>query len=392
MTLVPQAPRDRIAWLDALRGFALIGILVANLPALSGYVFMSPEARAALSFDGGAGVLYALSAVLVEAKFYSIFSFLFGIGLAMQLGVDAGPLRRRLFVLLIIGLAHAWLVWWGDILCLYALLGLVVVALRPSPTGALKLGVAMLAAPVPIYALYLALDLGDPLAPAAGSPLGGFSSVLAAFAGGSPFDVIESNVTMTAGVVARRVLRFQVWRVLGMFLLGYWFLSALRNEPAEVMRARLLRWLRLGFGVGLPLNIVYWWLGGGDHLFPVQVSTLVSVAASSLGIPLLALGYASVFALYWRGDATASWLVAAGRMPLTNYLMQSVLGVLLFYGFAGDLWGELGRMQLLLLALVIALLQMAASHGWLQRHDSGPAEAAWRWLATRRSVQPVLER
>ena len=137
---------ERSEWLDALRGFALLGILLVNIAAFSGHAFLDPATRAQLPWHGADKLLEYLAHALVEAKFYSLFSFLFGLGFAVQMrraeergdGFEAA-FRRRLGWLLVFGLAHAFLLWFGDILNFYALLGFVLLWFRRLPARTLLL-------------------------------------------------------------------------------------------------------------------------------------------------------------------------------------------------------------------------------------------------------------
>ncbi|RYE03364.1 MAG: DUF418 domain-containing protein, partial [Sphingomonadales bacterium] len=127
----PVSATERMDLLDGLRGFALLGILLANIDYWSGWLFLTPDQAAALAGGTQAHVQHVLHKLLIDGKFYTIFSLLFGLGFTLQLsrlekrGADGVAIfRRRLLALLAIGLVHLWLIWDGDILTLYALLGL----------------------------------------------------------------------------------------------------------------------------------------------------------------------------------------------------------------------------------------------------------------------------
>lgn len=386
----------RIRWIDALRGFALIGILIANLPLLAGYHFVAPEVRDALRGADLAPAVAALTGVLVDAKFYALFSLLFGLGFGLQVkraqehAHDPGRAHgRRMLVLLGIGLAHAWLVWWGDILWVYALLGLVLLAFRrASQRAVLRGALVFLTMPFLVYAVFLAIAMPDPFLPKPGTSPGAspVALVTRAFAEGGYPDVVGSNMMMSAGSAVRRALRFQLFRILGMFLLGVWLAGFDLRQRTPALQAMFRRWLWLAVGLGLPLNIAYVVLGGGDGLLPASAAGLLAVGVASLGIPLLALGYVAVFALFWRRDDDDSLLVAGGRTALSMYVMQSLIGVLLFYHIGFGLWGRLGRVELLLLALVVVHAQLLLARAWLRRNGRGPMEALWRRLSRRPST------
>ena len=388
---VPAPSHQRAAWLDALRGFALLGILLANIPLLGGYGFSSPDVQAALRFDAVAPAISWFMHAFVEAKFYCLFSFLFGLGFALQMRRGAGRpdavlamQRRRLGWLLVIGLVHAWLIWWGDILCAYAVLGFALLAFRNiSQPALLRWAIFFIASPVLIYLVYLAVGLTDPFAPDPSAPPAEPMVVrlTRSFSQGSYADIVESNMIMNGGGWMRRSLRLALPRIFGMFLLGAWVARLGMPEARADLAPLLRRWLLTAIFIGIPLSIGYTALGSGDALLPASGRGLLAIIVGSIGIPLLSLGYVAAFGLYWRSDRVNRGLVAAGRMALSNYLLQSVICVAIFYGIAGGWWASLGRLELLGLALVIFATQMLASRLWLAKFRMGPMEWLWRRLA-----------
>ena len=182
----PVAAGERVAVLDGIRGVAVLGILLINIDALSGYAFTPASTHTILSNATADDVTWFLLATLVEAKFYSLFSFLFGVGFAVFVqrasarGADAaGLFKRRLLGLLLIGLIHTLLIWFGDILVTYALLGFVLVPfLRRDDRSVLRWAVAMLVAPIVLYGLLFAAA-GQPAQPVATEAGGGLPPILA---------------------------------------------------------------------------------------------------------------------------------------------------------------------------------------------------------------------
>jgi len=172
--------RDRIQALDALRGVAVGGILFANVLVFFGLIFLSPDRAAALSNTTADHLALFLEHVFVDGKFYSVFSLLFGIGFGVQLsrgGDTALPrFRRRLRILLAIGAIHAFLIWAGDILMLYALLGFTMPWFARKPNRALvRWSVILLAVPTALYVVALAVWMlvgsgAGQAAPGSGAP------------------------------------------------------------------------------------------------------------------------------------------------------------------------------------------------------------------------------
>jgi uncharacterized protein len=389
--LRPIPASERAEWLDALRGFALLGILLINLTAFSGYAFIDPASKAALSWNGADGVLEYLIHALVEAKFYSLFSFLFGLGFALQLqraeqrdGDFRSVFRRRMAWLLVFGLVHAVFVWFGDILNFYALMGFALLWFRKVSTRVL-LGAAIfcLTAPVWLYAGYLLVVQLSQAAPTA-APEGGtrFAAIIDAYAHGGYGNVVQSNAMIYVFAWVRRIYRFQLLRIFGMFLLGAWAGRVGLPLAREALRPMLRRWLLVGVTIGLPMNLAFAALGGNDVLLPASAKGLLSITMGSLGIPLLSLAYFAAFALYWRKlRGSGNLLVASGRMALTHYLSQSVVCVTLFYGIGFGLFRQVsyGVGMLVVLAVFLALALLCRT--WLKFNAQGPMEMLWRRLA-----------
>jgi uncharacterized protein len=393
----PTPSSARLPLLDAMRGVALLGIFTLNLPVLSGFIFMKPEEMAALPtapLDLPAALIILW---LGYGKFYSLFSLLFGIGFALQLESAARDgdqqlrrFRRRLLVLLAIGLVHLTFIWEGDILALYALVGFALIPLRRlSQRGLIIAAAILLALPVVEQALIVvshgALDPGAPLL-----AIGTRWQIAMGFGeNAEPYPILKH-----AGLVD--ALRFQLsgfwfryadllttgrpFKVLGMFLIGLWVgRSGMVRDPEPW--TPLLRRVRLvGFAVGLPAALV-------QALMEVRPDPpdspwkLLGSAAYMLGVAPLALAYASHLTLLWRQPVWRDrliWAIPAGRMALTNYLMQTVIAITLFYGIGLGLMGESGPVTWPIIAGVVVALQAAASWWWLGRYPFGPMEWLWR--------------
>jgi uncharacterized protein len=369
----------------------LLGILLINLTAFSGYAFIDPASKAALSWNGADGVLEYLIHALVEAKFYSLFSFLFGLGFALQLqraeqrdGDFRSVFRRRMAWLLVFGLVHAVFVWFGDILNFYALMGFALLWFRKVSTRVL-LGAAIfcLTAPVWLYAGYLLVVQLSQAAPTA-APEGGtrFAAIIDAYAHGGYGNVVQSNAMIYVFAWVRRIYRFQLLRIFGMFLLGAWAGRVGLPLAREALRPMLRRWLLVGVTIGLPMNLAFAALGGNDVLLPASAKGLLSITMGSLGIPLLSLAYFAAFALYWRKlRGSGNLLVASGRMALTHYLSQSVVCVTLFYGIGFGLFRQVSYGVGMLMVLAVFLALALLCRAWLKFNAQGPMEMLWRRLA-----------
>ncbi|MGY0561471.1 DUF418 domain-containing protein [Luteimonas sp. A277] len=399
----PTAAGERIELLDALRAVALLGIFLVNLPW-----FTRPWQEVDRGIlPGLEGVDYALAwglHVFVAGKFWIMFSILFGAGFALMAGraqaagVSSRPYVRRMLALLALGVAHALLLWVGDILHTYAVAGLLMLAFRDlAPRSQLMAGLLIFAAGA---ALNLLVALGLMVAPddvlagmraqaAAESALG--LEAAGVYGNGGFAAITAQRLADFSTLVAMNVLVVPL--ALAMFLIGSWLLrSGLLRDVAAHQRF-FLRLAASGLTLGLGLTL---WSASIEVTHPHGMVESRAVFAASLhqlaALPL-SLGYIALAALAWQsrgGQRVLSAVAPAGRMALTNYLGQSLLASLVFYGYGLALWGRVDPAGLVLLALVVFVLQVLASRWWLGRYRFGPLEWLWRWLTY--GTRPVLRR
>lgn len=379
---------QRLRQLDGLRGMALLGILLVNILYWSGWSLMTEAQQVAHSGEHLRELQLFLDHLLLDGKFYTLFSLLFGIGCAMQLhrlqaaGHDGVRVYlRRMAVLLVIGLLHSLLIWDGDILTLYALLGALLPWFARKSDRALLAWAAALVWVVPLAGKALFDALGwNP-----GGAIIAASLDLFAKMGGDPeLDAAvrwlqnsgwrEQLAWSSSGTLYSWGLRIETWRiskVLGIMLLGLW--AGRRVVQGGLLAdPRLLRRILLcGLLVGLPASLVYASLpdAGQSHW------------SSMVGTVPLALAYAAAFLLAWpHAHRVLGVFVAPGRMPLTNYLLQSVVNGLVFFGVGLGWIGQLSMPAFYAYAIALFALQCPCSRWWLARHAQGPVEALWRGL------------
>ena len=382
--------RKRIQALDVLRGVAVGGILFANVLVFFGLIFLPPDRAAALSNTTADHVALFLEHVFVDGKFYSVFSLLFGIGFGVQLsrgGDTALPrFRRRLRILLAIGAIHALLIWAGDILMLYALLGFTMPWFaRKSNRALVRWSVILLAVPTALYVVALAVWMlvgsgaGQP-SPDSGPPAG-ILRFFEAMGRGGIKDAFIGNLVFLAGRWADLFATVRFPKVLGMFVLGLWTVrTGLALSPSDY-RTTLVRWRLLGWSVGLPANLIATLAFERWPYLPPSIGGLLGVVMQAVGIPMLALGYgATVALLVVDGRRFITAFAPVGRMALTNYLMHSVICVTLSYGFGLALWWRIGAAKAMAIAAAIIVLQIPLSAWWLSRFRFGPVEWIWRRL------------
>lgn len=382
---------ERIQTLDVLRGVAVGGILFANVLVFFGLFVMPPDRAAALPTVDADHIALFLERVFVEGKFYSVFSLLFGIGFGVQLarGRDAvlPRFKRRLRILLAIGAIHAFLIWAGDILMLYALLGFTMPWFaRKSNRELVRWTVILLAVPTALYVVAVAVSMiagsgtAQPTQTGSGVPPA-ILRFFEAMGTGGIRDAFVGNLVFFAGRWADLFVTVRFPKVLGMFVLGLWTVrTGVALAPSD-HRGTLVRWSRLGWGIGLPANVIAAWAFERAEYLPPSLGGLLGVVMQGVGIPLLALGYAATVALLVvDGRRPISVFAPVGRMALTNYLMQSVICVVLSYGFGLALWWRVGASTAMAIAAAIVVLQIPLSALWLSRFRYGPVEWIWRRL------------
>jgi uncharacterized protein len=400
-SLQPVQLHERIHLIDILRGFALLGILLVNMHLFSHpihSILLLPLTPPPL-IDRVAEWFIRFAA---EGKFYSLFSFLFGLGLMLQMeraqarGSRFVPVYlRRLFFLLLIGIAHAFLIWTGDILIMYALLGVLLIFFRNARPRTLLIWVGIL---LGLYALFnlamtLLVEVGRGAPETAVQIEQMFAEQEALFRGaeqrgydvyshGSFAEITRHRVSEYLGIVVFAGPAMMPG-VLAMFLIGVYFgrRRLLHDVEANLPFFRKLCWW--GLAIGLPLNLLYASLmpgiARGQPSFPGLLATL----AQTVGAPALSLGYVAAFTLLLRQPV---WqrrlrpLAATGQMALTNYLGQSLIATFIFYGYGLAYFGRAGWATGILLTAAIYIVQVVVSNWWAQRFRFGPAEWLWRSL------------
>lgn len=399
----PVKTSERFIILDALRGFALLGICMANFPEFSLYTFLSPEAAASMSTAVQDKITRYLLYIFVDGKFYTLFSLLFGIGFSIIIrnaerkGVNGFRIfYRRMGMLMLFGLLHLMFIWSGDILLLYALLGMLLPLFRQMPDKKL-LGWALFFLILPIGVDLVCEITRTNLA----LPFIRLQETYCAEYGinGTNFAYwlhdAEDYGTVFQFLVQGACVRMQefiignrYFKVLGLFLVGFYIGRNRIYADLEGRKNLLVKVCRLGLIIGLPCSLLYAWSSMGGHpLSDTLHSLFYFISVYPLGFAYAA----GLCLLYLRVKSLSiwKWLAAPGRMALTNYIGQSVIGMFLFYGI-GLGWGStIGLLQTEVIVLAVFLFQMLFSRLWLSGFKFGPLEWIWRmltygkWLAIR---------
>ena len=395
----PVSLTERADILDVLRGFALMGVLLDNLFAFTGWGFYTQPMREALPTWPADGILGLLELAFVNGKFYSLFSLLFGVGFSIilirneQRGIN--PLKifyRRLFILLLIGVFHLRFLWEGDILFLYASLGMFLPLFRKCSDKALLIwAAALIASPILFDAVKVLLQVKT----------GAFLEAMAAKVDartGLPGDdgwrqflfkdssgCKEWRIWQSSGWLYRYAYIIEsnrIPKVLGMFLIGFYVgrkMMYLQPENYVSLFKKIKKW---GLIIGIPTGIGL----AACEAFGKQIPHPLGLAQTTLyafSVVPLSLAYTSWLCLYWvktKGNTRWKLLAPLGRMALTIYIMQTLLGIFLFYGVGLGWGGHIGPAVFFPIAIGMYLFQIAFSHFWFRYFNYGPLEWIWRQL------------
>lgn len=411
-SLNPVLPDERINVLDALRGFAIFGIFIINIRVFTGYSYMLDEAKSGLLLSGWNSAFDWLHTVFFGGKFYTLFSLLFGIGFAIQFIRASSTDRsfklhfsRRLFFLLLIGIVHLWGIWFSDILVIYALCGYLLLFFKEFSNRAL-LWTAFLILLLPgLHAWYLNFAGGgytnwlyQQLSEAwASVGLPQASEEYDTFQMRDVVEIVQSESWATVfsfnyvGPLLRVymvALDGRLFKVLAVFVIGLWTGRKLMLHKLHEQTSFLKKIVLVGFAVGLPLNFLY----GMDNptKFTDSSFILVKDAMAPFGYVSLTAAYVASFMLLYLTrlrSLMTSLFNAVGKTALSNYILQSIIGILLFYEVGLGLGEKLGAAHLTLAAVLIFSFQIVMSKMWLNWYRYGPLEWFWRVLTYGRYIK-----
>jgi len=386
----PVSLSERIVFIDILRGMALFGILAANMRAF--FAPLDCYGNIRILFHGRADVLaqFFIDA-LIQGKFLSIFSFLFGMGFAMQMSrAEARGARfmgfypRRLIALALFGLIHGLLIWAGDILLTYALSGAILLLFRKRQQKTLLWWAGSLfALPIVVSSVFLAIyftRFRRPWMVPKPQDMKKLYAVVNIYAHGTVRQIMAQN-----WVEWKRELPFELFAIYAaaLFLLGMWVWRAGIVQRLEEYRPVLKRVCAWCLPVGLIVSI---YVAIVKIVIPPDTVSVWGWSANVLWLPgshILSAGYVSGLALIFMREDWRRILhpfAAVGRMALTNYLMQSVLCTLFFYHYTTGLFGRIGPAIGLVPTVIVYGAQVVASNWWLRRHRFGPMEWLWRGM------------
>lgn len=422
--LKPVAIENRIRSLDVARGFALLGILMVNVQLLCQPMVWLWNGGGSNEGPVGATAYYA-TRLFFESKSYPLFSLLFGMGLMLmrERAIAAGrsfakPYLRRLSMLLVMGVLHALLLYYADVLIIYSIIGFFTMWLmgrRSKLLLGLSVSLLSLAVLFSVFSSYMGLQYyasygadafaDEPAQTVMAEPVDedtGFSAFFEQIKQGkiaergpmsSEWESAAKDAFQNGPLSHAILMRGVEWiaeqfnwtlgggavlQISGMFFLGAWLMKidALGVDAARSMRRMIL----IGLLIGMPCSILSvvlravatefsaWYF----FSFPFMAPAGPCVALGYMG---LSMWLARRFGEGWFARSVASM----GRMALTNYLMQSLLVCVIVQHWGFGMYGEISQAQMLAIAVSIYCFQLIVSPLWLSRFTMGPLEWLWRW-------------
>jgi uncharacterized protein len=407
--MAPVALGERVALMDVLRGVAILGILLVNMQLFFSPIYLqgSTELWWPAPIDR---FVEKLIIFLAQAKFYTMFSMLLGMGMAVQMqraearGRRFGPLwARRMMWLVLIGACHAVGIWFGDILLTYALVAFALLLFpRRKNTTLLVWTIIFMVLPflfvgvitvlvevVPMLSPEAAEQIQQQMADQAEVFIQAREEALVAYSSGSYGEIIAARLGQLGFMYT--MMPIFAWNLLALFLIGFNLgrRRFLQNLPQKLPTVRRWIWWLFGFGVAGSLTMAVMI----DHVEPgvPSMAGLLQQLGMIVGGPAQSLFYACAIILLWQKE---SWrrrltpLAAVGRMALTNYLMHSVVFTTLANSYGFGLYGRIPPSVGILMTLAMFALQIPLSNWWLSRFRFGPVEWLWRSLTYWR-LQPM---
>lgn len=361
---------ERMHEIDVLRGFACLGLAFANIVPLSTPVLYDsiPSSLWTTQIDR---LVEQLLYIFVHGNFYPLFSMLFGFSFMLFMDKAAAKgknphilFTRRQVVLLCIGAVHAFFIWYGDILIVYALFGFLLLPLYKASRKTISILLVLILLPN-ILILFLLIDI--PYDPAEYFDYYYLLRVIENYQAGGTSAFLQNYYDWLTSYQSLSIL-FLFINIFPMFLIGV-LLAKSKSIILHITKKHVVFWLLFGvLGVFIKISAVF----HPNSLLFLQVSDVI-------GNPLMSLFYGLSILLFMHITKNSLIFIRyVGRMAITNYLMQNIIGLIIFRLF--HLYGILPPSRLIIISLAVAVCQIGLSYLWLQRFKQGPIEIMWRKL------------
>ena len=387
---IPSKSGQRVEVIDALRGFAILGILLANILSWSGVKFLPfSEISQWPSFELDL-FIYHLNGFLIDTKFYTIFSLLFGIGFYLQFNKNRDNQAdfmkiyyRRLRYLMLFGLIHMFF-WSGDILFIYALVGFVFVQFRNLKTKTLLI-IAGISFVIPLFIDVIMLEiLPGYLVPTEKLALKTYidispQALVDVFKNGDFGSVTQLNFHNLKWRFFDLLPSGRLFKIFAFFVLGFYMMA----NSYFTVKAKSYKLLIIFLTIGLGLTYLSKQIGGSMGQFPSDWNDILYKLLFSFGQVNLAFAYISILTISYEtqlGQKLMLGLKYVGRMSFSSYLSHTIFGILIFYPYAFGLFGTMTLWQVEVLAIVLYAVQVFLAVIWLKYFTFGPLEWLWRSL------------
>jgi len=384
----PSKPKQRIEVIDALRGFAILGILLANILSWSGIKFMPfSEIRLWPNFEVDL-IVYKLIGIFVDTKFYTIFSLLFGIGFYLQFNKNRNNQHpfmkmyyKRLGYLMLFGLIHMFF-WSGDILFIYGLMGFVFVQFRNiKPHTLLIISGILFITPLLIDILMLKflpgfMVPGERLALHTYLDLGPVE-LTEPFKNGTFWEVTIGNLHNVKWRYFDLLPSGRLFKILAFFILGFYMMA--NNYFTE--KAGSVKLMLVFLTVGLGLTLLSKLVTGSMGQYPSNWSDILYKTLFSFGQVNMAFAYISILTIAYKSELGKKMMVGlkyVGRMSFTSYLSHTLFGIIIFYPYGFGHYATMTLWEVEILAIGFYTAQIIFAMIWLKYYTFGPFEWLWR--------------
>ncbi len=398
----PIAPWQRIISIDVLRGFAVLGILIMNIQSFSMIFSAYDNPTVYGDLTGINKWIWMLSHIIADQKFMSIFSILFGAGIILMTDnmrkkglTSTGLHYRRMMWLLIFGLLHAYLLWFGDILVSYALVGMIAYLFRKkTPKTLLIVGMSLIVVPFllstffnwsmtywPEESIQHTLKQWNPDKEVIINDLLIYR--------GSWTDQMENRIPIALTVQTFVFFMYSLWRVWGLMLIGM-ALYKLKVLTASRSSKFYLVFLIIGFLVGYFL-IITGMIKNFNAGWVMEYSMFGGKLFNYWGSIFVSFGYIGLVMLFCKSNLFSGFkklLAAVGRMAFTNYILQTLICTTIFYGHGFGFYGKVERGGQILIVFGVWIFSVLFSYYWLKYFRYGPLEWLWRSLSYMK-FQPI---
>lgn len=385
-------PKKRINSIDALRGFAIIGIVLWHCMEHFDLLY-PPVAPKALPSDE---LVFSILEFLFSGKAYAIFSLLFGLSFFMQMdgqaskGVDfRGRFIWRLALLLILGYINGCF-YMGEFFVVYAVLGIFLVFLYKVPSCWLLTLAVILFLQIPGFIIFFSQLKDNVPVESEAYMTALFQESSRLFSDGSFWEVIHYNMTKGQMTKCLWVINnYRYMQLIGLFTVG----MLIGRAGIHKDEGKMIKYSKLALPYCIAIMVVFypiaWWLLPATGLDGAALSTGVTLFKNFAALGHM-MFYVCIFMLAyykWNARKTLDRLSPVGKMSVTNYMAQSWLGVILFYGFGANLTPYCGPTLSVCVGVAIALTQILVSNWWMKRYYYGPVEWLWRVCTWMRPVK-----